>query len=266
MRQWYLLFACVWLPLVANAAPLEIAYGAHEKQRMDVYGAGTLTHAPIVVMVHGGAWRIGDKSMGRVVDAKQPYFNGKDYVFISLNYRLLPEADPLQQAADVAAALRYIRANASQWGGDASRLILMGHSAGAHLVALLGANPAAWGLQPWTATIGLDSAVYDVASIMRLPHLPLYDKAFGTDASFWVKASPRAQLSMQAVPMLLVCSSERRVSCAQAKLMAKQAIEFGAIAEVLTEEKSHGEINAELGTPGDYTASVQSFIDRRLGQ
>ena len=95
-----------------------LAYGADAKQRLDVYlPTHPLTNAPVIFMVHGGAWRTGDKAMSNVVDNKIARWVPDGIVFISINYRLLTQADPLLQAQDVATALAYAQKNAAQWGG-----------------------------------------------------------------------------------------------------------------------------------------------------
>src|SRR6185295_4587727 len=119
----------------------DVSYGTFPRQRMDVYlPTGTRTGA-VIVMVHGGAWRIGDKSMPQMVGNKVARWVPRGDVFVSINYRMLPQADPLTQADDVARALAAVQARAASWGADPRRVILMGHSAGAHLVALLSARP-----------------------------------------------------------------------------------------------------------------------------
>ena len=60
-------------------------------------------------------------------------------IFVSVDYRMLPQQDALAQADDVARALAFAQSRARSWGGDPGKFILMGHSAGAHLVALLAA-------------------------------------------------------------------------------------------------------------------------------
>src|SRR5207237_631894 len=141
------------------------------------------------------------------------------YVFISTNYRLLPAADPLAQAGDVATALAAAQKKAAQWGGDPSRFILMGHSAGAHLVALIASSPTLGpvaGAQNWLGTISLDSAALNVPEIMTHRHFPLYDEAFTNDPAAWPPVSPYDVLVKGARPMMLICSSRRVESCANA--------------------------------------------------
>ena len=99
---------------------------------------------------------------------------GKGWAFASANYRLVPQATVEQQAADVASAIAWLRANAAKEGLDPDRIVLMGHSAGAHLVALVGTDPhylKAAGV-PMGAVKGvvlLDGAGYDVAGAGRAP-------------------------------------------------------------------------------------------------
>lgn len=244
----------------------DVPYGSDPKQRMDVYlpaqaqGSGL---APVIFMVHGGGWRTGDKRMGRVVDNKTARWLPKGFVFVSVNNRLLPEADPLDQVADVAQALAVAQGQARRWGADPLQFILMGHSAGAHLVALLAASPtlgSAAGAQPWLGTVALDSAALDIAPIMQRKHYKLYDPAFGTDPAFWKAASPLQQLHAGAKPLLAVCSSRREESCEQAKGFAAQGARLGVRVQVLPQDLSHGDINEQLGVPGVYTEAVEGFL------
>ena len=82
-----------------------MAYGNSKKQTPDVYLPDAPKNAPIIIMVHGGAWSIGDKGSSKVVTNKVNRWVSKGAIFVSVNYRLLPEADPLKQAKDVASAI-----------------------------------------------------------------------------------------------------------------------------------------------------------------
>jgi acetyl esterase/lipase len=177
---------------------------------------------------------------------------------------MLPGQDVAGQAADVARALAYVQQHAHAWGGDAGRLTLMGHSAGAHLVALLSADPrlaARHGTRRWNATVSLDSAALDVESIMQRRHLGLYDDAFGADAATWNQLSPIRQLTREAVPVLAVCSTLRPDHpCDQAHDYTARARALGVAGEVLPQALKHGEVNKELGAEENYTAEVDRFI------
>ncbi len=244
-----------------------IAYGPHLQQVMDVYFPTTASTdkkpAPIMVMVHGGAWRIGDKNNAAVINNKVDYCSKQNWLFISLNYRLLPDVTVQQQTQDIAAALIYIQKQAKNWHADPKHLLLMGHSAGAHLVSLLTTRPL-WLTsqpQPWLATVALDSAAYNIEKIMQTRHARFYDLAFGDQPSNWKALSPISQLHQTLPAFLAVCSSIRPDQpCTQAQQFIQQAQKFGTKAQLLPVPLSHREINQSLGQNNSYTQSVNQFI------
>ena len=244
----------------------DIAYGPEARQRFDVYlPARPMRGAPVIVMVHGGAWMIGNKALPQVVENKVAHWVASGgAIFVSLNYRLVPQATPVEQADDVARALAKVQALAPSWGGDPARVALMGHSAGAHLVALVSASPAfaqRAGAQPWLGTVVLDSAALNLTGLMRGQHARFYDRVFGSDPALWAAASPIDQLVAGARPMLLVCSTQRADrSCAQSAAFAARATALGGRATVSAQNLSHGEINATLGLPGSETDAVDAFL------
>lgn len=248
----------------------EVAYGADPEQSLEVYAPPAANGLPVIVMVHGGGWRIGDKNSRGVVDNKLKHWLPQGYVLISVDYRLLPQAPVDMQAEDVANAIVYVENHAAEWGGDGRRLILMGHSAGAHLVSLLSADPAqvtSKGGHAWRGTVVLDSAALDVAHVMQTKHPKLYDDAFGSDPAFWARVSPTARLKPDAVPMLLVCSLKRPDdSCGQSNAFAAKLRSIGHDTQVEPQPLTHMEVNNNLGLAGDYTDRVDAFIRQRLQQ
>jgi arylformamidase len=241
----------------------DVAYGPAKQQAMDVYLPPDAKAAPIILMVHGGAWRFGDKRHPPVFENKVARWVPRGFIFVSVNYPMAPESDPVEQADDVARALAAVQAAAPGWSGDPARVILMGHSAGAHLVSLLNADPARaakLGAKPWLGTVSLDSGALDVPAIMNQRHARLYDEAFGDDPALWKASSPIHHLTNASPPWLGVCSSNRRASCGTNEVYAARSKELGARAETLGEPLSHGEINAELGDPGAYTQAVEAFM------
>ncbi|MES2818239.1 MAG: alpha/beta hydrolase [Pseudomonadota bacterium] len=243
----------------------DIPYGTDERQRFDVYGAGRGHAAPVILLAHGGGWAHGDKAARAVVRNKVARWVPRGLILVSINYRLLPDAGPLEQAGDVALALGKAQALAEAWGGDPNRFILVGHSAGAHLVALLAASPdlaLKQGARPWLGTVVLDSAAFDIAPIMQTRHPRLYDRAFGQDPAYWRAASPLQVLKRGGTPLLAVCSIRRDDSCPQARAFAAQAARLGRSVQVLEQDLSHRAINQDLGLPGDYTEQVESFLRR----
>jgi len=198
----------------------DVAYGPELRQRFDVYLPKSVPPRPrgaaIIVMVHGGAWRIGNKALPQVVENKVAHWTtagaGQGAIFVSINYRLVPQVTPIEQADDVARAIAKVQALAESWGGDPDRVVLIGHSAGAHLVALVSASPAfaqRAGAKPWRGTVVLDSAALNLNSLMRAPHARFYDRVFGSDPALWRAASPNDSLTAGGPPMLLVCSTQR---------------------------------------------------------
>ena len=244
----------------------DVAYGSDPAQRLDVYRPASIAAggAPVILFLHGGGWRRGDKGMAQMVRNKAPHWLGKGFVFASANYRMLPDANAVQQADDAARALAFIQNRVEGWGGDPSRVVLVGHSAGAHLVALMTADPSIatrQGVKPWLATIAMDSAALDMVAIMSRPHYRFYDPVFGSDPAFWREASPTLRMvGKPAAPMLLVCSSRRSDSCPPAREFADKAKAFGGQVTLLPVDLGHLQINDQLGTPGVYTDAVDAFL------
>ncbi len=250
-------------PLRGSATTMrEVSYGSAPDQRLDVYLPSEPKNAPVLFVVHGGAWMYGDKATKPVVANKVAHWVPKGYIVVSANYRLSPP-DPLQQADDVARALAFAQSQAPQWGGDPSRFVVLGHSSGAHLVSLLAADASVaqkHDAKPWLGTVALDSAAFDVAKIMNRRHFPFYDRVFRDDPAYWRKTSPFHRLQAAPNPMLLVCSNERRMSCIQAQGFADKVAKLSGRAQVLEVALSHREVNEQLGTAGAYTDTVDSFF------
>lgn len=237
-----------------------VAYGPGKDQRYDVYAPEAAANLPVIFMVHGGGWRRGDKAAGQVVANKVARWATRDNIVVSTNYRMLPEADPVRQAQDVAAALAHAQQQAAAWGGERNSFVLMGHSAGAHLVALIASSPALAGRSQWLGTVVLDSAAMDVEQIMQGQHYRLHDQAFGKDPAFWKAASPYAALAGAGKPMLAVCSTRRQQACQQASRYADKAAALGTRMQVLPLDLSHREINETLGQDNAYTRAVDDFL------
>lgn len=240
----------------------DVPYGSDERQRFDVYRTAQMSHAPVIFMVHGGGWRWGDKAMPRTIEAKVARWVPMGFVFISVNYRMLP-TDPIEQTRDVARALAVAQNKAAEWGADRSKFILMGHSAGAHLIMLVATSRSlSSNAAPWLGAVSLDSGALDVVEIMEGRHLRLYDNAFGRDPDYWRAASPFHALTAATQPVLAVCSERRADSCPQARRFADKAKSLGVKATVLEKDFTHGEINAQLGEDPTYTAEVEAFLAR----
>ena len=95
---------------------------------LDVYSPRDAKNLPVVFWIHGGGWQTGDKSS---VQIKPQAFMDKGFVFVSTNYRLLPNVDMETIVRDIAKSIRWVHDHIAEYGGDPERLFVMGHSAGA---------------------------------------------------------------------------------------------------------------------------------------
>jgi len=246
--------------------------GTEVRRTLDVYRPSEGSGHPVMLYVHGGGWQVGDKSR---VHEKARAFVRRGWVFVSVNYRLVPKVSWREQAQDIAQAIAFVRKRARKHGGDAGRLFLMGHSAGAHLVALVatdGRYLKAEGVK-FSAVAGvvlLDGAGYDIPRQMKLAgprNRGLYAKVFGLDERVQKAASPLTHVrgGVDLPPFLIVPAASRRNSCLQSDALAAALIKAGGKARVVPAEgKTHRTLNTELGTPGDVpTTAVFAFLETR---
>ena len=249
----------------------DIPYGPLARQRLDVFMSKSRpgnSPAPVIVMVHGGGWCVGDKALGVVTRNKVEHWTPKGFIFVSVDYPMIPDGhNALLQATDIARAVAYVQAHASEWGGDPHRVILMGHSAGAHLVSLVNADArlrSTFGVGRILGTVSLDSGATNVPTQLRKAPPKLksrYQEAFGTTENEWTSASPFHQMDRSSAPWLGVCSTRRPDdSCGQAREYSAKAQTLGAKASVLPVDLAHGSVNRELGRTGSYTSSVDQFL------
>jgi arylformamidase len=251
------------------AGTAEHAYGADPKQRLDLVKPAGASRAPVLLFVHGGGWSIGDKM--HAAGDKARWANAQGWAFASANYRLVPQATVEQQAADVASAIAWLRTNAAKEGLDPNRIVLMGHSAGAHLVALVGTDPrylkaAGVPLSAVKGVVLLDGAGYDVpqqASAEFNRAKPMYQAAFGTDPARQAALSPTRHAAAPNVSRWLILPIDRRQdSQAQSRGLAAALTRAGTSAAVVAVPgESHGSLNTGLGQAGDFaTEQVTRFL------
>ncbi len=110
------------------------------RHRLDMYLPRDKKDFPVVVLVHGGAWTIGDNRSGGLYPCVGQFLASQGIGVVMPNYRLFPGVKHPDQARDVARAVAWTHANIGKHGGDPRRLFLAGHSAGGHLVTLLAAD------------------------------------------------------------------------------------------------------------------------------
>ncbi len=247
-----------------------LSFGKHQRQGVDYYAPSSPSaeKPPLILFVHGGGWAIGSRE--RTVHAKPAHFTANGYAFGSLGYRLLPEAPVETQAADVAAGIAYIRGQADRLGFDSDRIILMGHSAGAHLAALVATDPQYAGedMAAIKGVVLLDGAGYDVAANMARATnraSQMYQAAFGDDPERQSALSPITHARAPDAPHWLILHvSWRADSRDQSQALGAALTQAGSDVSVeAVRGTDHGRMNRELGTQGDTsTALVDAFLAR----
>ena len=129
-------------PTFAVERSLDIPYVADTNPRhtLDIFSPKDLKNRPVVIFVHGGGWIFGDKNMFGYHRSVGLFLARHGVVTINVNYRLSPEVQHPGHVEDVARAYAWVRRNIATYGGDPDRILLCGHSAGGHIVALLGTD------------------------------------------------------------------------------------------------------------------------------
>ena len=135
----------------------DLPYGSEPGQKLDVYALPELQNRPVVIFWYGGGWTDGRKEEYRFIGTA---LAERGYVAVLPDYRKFPAVKFPTFVHDGAQALVWARRHAHEWGGDKSRIVVMGHSVGAHLAAMLAYQPdylqAAEGRRKWIrAFVGL---------------------------------------------------------------------------------------------------------------
>jgi arylformamidase len=253
-----------------------LRYGSDPLQALD-YWPGPARDAPLVVFVHGGGWSRGDKRMMAGSD-KLEHWHAQGYAVASINYRLVPAATVEQQAADVAAAVAHLKARAGTLGLDPERIALVGHSAGAHLVALVGTDPgylqgAGLSFADIDGIVPLDGAAYHVPQQLEDgPRIMgrTYRQAFGQDAARQQRLSPTLQAAAPNAREFLILHVQRADGTRQSEALgaALRGAGTGALVRAFpgTGLSGHAEINRRMGDPAyPATAVLDTFLARVFG-
>lgn len=235
----------------AAATARAVSFGSHPLQTLDLYPGPE--GGSVLLFVHGGGWSRGERSM---VNDLPAYATRHGLTLASTSYRLVPEVSAREAAEDVAAAVARLKQNL-----PGRPLFLLGHSAGAHLAALVGVDPVylgAHGLAPAdiAGIILLDGAGYD-ATGDRGPGIVgralgrRYEQAFGADAAA-LSPTLRVESGRAYPPYLIFHIGRRQDSAARSRALAEALVRAGGRAEVaVAPDDSHRDINVGFGAPGD---------------
>jgi len=196
----------------------DIAYGLHERHKLNLFRPAGDAAAPCLLFVHDGGFVMGDKG-----EAGAPFYNNigawaqrQEIVAATMNYRLAPEVRWPAGREDVIAAVLHLSEHAEEYGIDPRRIVVMGHSAGAtHTADLVAAPGAAAG--KFAGAI-MSSGFYDLATAVRDPFKPQY---YGAELDDWSPMSPLPGLVASEVPCLFaVCEYDMRECQEQARTLA----------------------------------------------
>jgi arylformamidase len=254
---------------------------SHERQVLDVYSPPHAKNLPVVFWIHGGGWQTGDKSS---VQIKPQAFNDKGFVFVSTNYRLLPQVDMGTIVRDIAQSIRWVHDHIAEYGGDPQRLLIMGHSAGAQLAALICTDDRylkaeGLSLAIIKGCVPVDGDTYDVPAIIETaetrrrvhgqpqPKLGHREK-FGNDPAKHRELSAVTHVAKDKgiPPFLIMHVADHPDTSAQAQRLADVLKTAGVSVRVFgAQESSHNKINADLGVPNNPgTEALFAFVTEAL--
>lgn len=275
MRTFLLALVLLATPLLAAEPKVhrDLAYAEpkNERHTLDVYAPAEGKDHPIIVWIHGGGWRNGDKGN---VQAKPQAFVDKGFIFVSVNYRFVPQVTVKEMTADIAKAIKWVHDHAANNGGDPDSIFVAGHSAGAHLAALVCTDDRylkaeGLSLANIKGCIPVDTAAYDVPKQVAGvggQRAATYTSVFGSDEKSQKDFSPITYVAKDtSIPAFcLLHVADRPYSTAQSKAFAKALQDVGVDATVVPGEgKNHGTINRDLGVEGDKpTKAVLEFLER----
>jgi acetyl esterase/lipase len=245
-----------------------VAFGAHPRQKLDVYApVGLARPAPVVMFIYGGSWNNGSRGeyafVGRALAAR-------GYVAAIVDYRLVPEVLFPVFVEDNALALRWIRDNIGPYGGDPRRIAIVGHSAGAYNAVMLGLD------RRFVRSQGVDSASIKAVAGLSGPYDFLPFTSRDAEAAFgrWPnlpETQPINVVRADAPPLFLASGdADTLVSVRNTRTLAARLRSAGAtVEEKIYPGVDHGGTLTPLSrllrdrTP--VLGDLVRFLDRNLG-
>lgn len=257
--------------------------GGHARQVLDIHLPKEAKKVPVIFWIHGGGWQAGDKTS---VQLKPKAFTDAGFVFVSTNYRLLPDFPMEAIVADIGSSLAWVHQHIAEFGGDPGRIFVMGHSAGAQLAALVSVDdrilkPHNVPLSVIKGCVPVDGDTFDIPAIIetaetrrRVHHLP--QAKFGHREKFGNTAEKHRDFSTvthvakgkNIPPFLIMHVADHPDTSAQAARLANTLKAAGIIANLYgAKESTHSRINEEIGRPGDPgTIQLFKFIQSSLAK
>lgn len=253
----------------------------HARHVLDIYSPPGAKNLPVVFWIHGGGWQQGDKMD---VKLKPQWFMDKGFVFVSTNYRLLPEVDMGTLIRDCAASFGWVQKHIAEYGGDPKCVLVGGHSAGAQLAAILCTDDrylkeAGASFDCLIGCVPVDGDTYDIPAIIEVAEtrnrahglpMPKYGHRlkFGNDPAKHKDFSAVTHVAKgKGIPPFLILHVSAHPDT------TAQAVHFGAVlkeADVPTtifgaKDTNHVKLNNDLGLPDDpATTALSEFVAKAL--
>jgi acetyl esterase/lipase len=235
------------------------------KHKLDIYTPKGQKDFPVLMFVHGGAWKSGNKTMYAALGAT---FAKQGIGVVIINYRLTSGANPVKHpdhVKDVASAFAWIHANIGKFGGRSDRIFISGHSAGGHLVSLLATDESYLkkhhlGLKDIRGVMSL-SGVYEIT-----PNIRVFDDQFGKDAAICKDASPINHVK-ERDPPFLICYADKDMPTIDkmSEAFGKKLCDDKCEAKVLrANDRNHISIIVQLSLDSDdvCTSAMLDFIEK----
>lgn len=260
-----------------GSAELDVTYCAPDgrAQKLDIYYPSAGGPWPVLLYVHGGSWREGDKAEG----AGWRGLNAQGILVASVNYRMAAEGKFPVMIEDVQCAVRYLRAHSAEYNLDPTRIAAVGASAGGHLVALLGTadDTAVWDRREYGEQSDRVQAVITMAGLsdftVRLPgginsaiHYA-FGKLAGDGSPEMAAASPVTYISADDPPFLILHGDKDGVvPLAQSEILHERLTAVDVPARlVIVQNGDHGLGGANASpTQDEINAIIASFLAENL--
>ena len=254
---------------------------ADPRQKLDIYAPERAKNLPVVFWIHGGGWVTGDRTN---VQVKPQAFVDKGFVFVSTGYRLLTNVEMGTIFRDIARSVRYVHDHITEHGGDPKRILVMGHSAGAQLAALICIDDRylkaeGLSLDIIKGCVPVDGDTFDVPAIIetaetrqRVHGLPMpkfgHRVKFGNDPAKHrdYSAVTHVAKGKGIPPFLILHVADHPDTSAQAERLEAVLKDAGIPAKrFAARETNHSKLNENLGLPDDPpTKAIFEFVDEVL--
>src|SRR5688572_21142122 len=254
---------------------------ADPRQKVDIHAPGGARNLPVVFWIHGGGWQAGDRTN---VQVKPQAFADKGFVFVSTGYRLLTNVEMATIFRDIARSVRWVHDHVAEHGGDPKRILVMGHSAGAQLAALICIDDRylkaeGLSLAIIKGCVPVDGDTYDVPAMietaetrLRVHGKPMptfgHRVKFGNDPAKHRDYSAVTHVAKgKGIPPFLILhvADHPDVSAQAERLEAVLRAAGIPVKRFAARETNHTKLNENLGVPDDPpTKALFEFVDEVL--